>query len=221
MNLIRLRYVKAVVETGSFTLAAQACYVTQPTLSNSIAQLEQEFEERLFARTTRSVALTPFGEHILPFIDRVIDAHAELMHESRNFVHPAGNTVRIGASPLLRSGWLAAMLEDFRKAHPGIDIILHEQNMADLYRMLDDRLLDIVFGVADAHRPSWSSADLYRENLYFIPRGDGEQGKSEVMFEDIAEETFVMVPNVCGLAKATRALFRSHRRRLNEYPGKP
>lgn len=65
MNLSQLRYVKAVAETGSFTQAAEQCYVTQPTLSNGIAQLEQEFEERIFVRTTRIVSLTPFGEHIL------------------------------------------------------------------------------------------------------------------------------------------------------------
>lgn len=220
MNLSQLRYVKAVAETGSFTLAAEQCYVTQPTLSNGIAQLEHEFEERLFTRTTRTVALTPFGEHILPFIDKVLTAQAELLHESRSFVHPARKVVRIGTSPLLRAGWLAPMLEEFRKAHPDVEVILHEQNMADLYRMLDEELLDFVFGVADTRKSSWSGTFLYREPLYFIPRGENyPEGDGAVRFEDISKETFVMVPNVCGLARATRALFRSHRRKLNEYPG--
>lgn len=79
MNLSQLRYVKAVAETGSFTLAAERCYVTQPTLSNGIAQLEQELEERLFTRTTRAVSLTPFGQHILPFMDRLLDAQIDLL----------------------------------------------------------------------------------------------------------------------------------------------
>lgn len=136
MNLTQLRYVKAVAETGSFTLAAEQCHVTQPTLSNGIAQLEQEFEERLFARTTRTVVLTPFGKHILPFIDKVLRAQAELLLETRNFVHPSRAVVRIGTSPLLGANWLAPMLEEFRKMHPDVEIILHEQNMAELYRML-------------------------------------------------------------------------------------
>ena len=107
MNLSQLRYVKAVAETGSFTLAAERCYVTQPTLSNGIAQLEQEWEERLFTRTTRSVSLTPFGHHILPFIDKMLDAQVELLHETRNFVRPR-KVIRIGTSPLIRAGWLVA-----------------------------------------------------------------------------------------------------------------
>lgn len=220
MNLSQLRYVKAVAETGSFTLAAERCYVTQPTLSNGIAQLEQEFEERLFTRTTRVVSLTPFGEHILPFIDKVLAAQDELLHESRSFVFPTRAIVRLGISPLLRTGWLAPMLEKFRAAHPEVEIILHEQNMADLYRMLDEELLDFVFGVADTHKSAWESAFLYKEPLCFIPRGANRPaGKTAVNFEDISGEVFVMVPNVCGLARATRALFRSRRRKLHEYPG--
>ena len=220
MNLNQLRYVKAVAETGSFTMAAEQCYVTQPTLSNGIAQLEQEFEERLFARTTRSVVLTPFGKHILPLIDKVLSAQDELLHDSRDFVHPSRSVVRIGTSPLLAANWLVPMLERFRKTHPEVEIILHEQNMVDLYRMLDEGLLDFVLGVSDTLRPSWNRAFLYREPLYFIPRSASPpESTGTIKFEDIQEETFVMVPNGCGLSRATRALFRRHRHKLNEYPG--
>ena len=220
MNLSQLRYAKAVAETGSFTLAAEQCYVTQPTLSNGIAQLEQELEERLFTRTTRTVSLTPFGQHILPFMGNVLAAHDSLLHETRNFVHPARTAVRIGISPLISAGWLSVMLEKFRKEWSETEIILHEQNMADLYRMLDEGLLDAVFGVADIPKPSWSASFLYQEPLFFIPRGESKTDDAEgIPFESIAGETFVMVPNICGLARATRALFRSHRRKLNEYSG--
>lgn len=220
MNLSQLRYVQALAKTGSFTLAAEQCHVTQPTLSNGIAQLEQELEESLFMRTTRTVSLTPFGQHILPFVDKVLSAQTELLHETRNFVHPSRKVIRIGTSPLIRASWLVPMLEKFRKTLPDIEIILHEQNMADLYRMLDDDLLDFVFGIADTRKSSWSTAFLYREPLYYIPRGTKyPEGDESLTFESIAGETFVMVPDVCGLARATRALFRSHRRKLNEYPG--
>ena len=220
MNLSQLRYAKAVAETGSFTLAAERCYVTQPTLSNGIAQLEQELEERLFKRTTRTVALTAFGEHIMPYIGNILDANDELLRQTRSFVHPRRTALRIGTSPLLNPDWLAPMFARFRDANPDIEIILHEQNMADLYRMLDQGLLDFVFGVADTSKPSWETAFLYREPLYFIPRGPvSPEREDAVPFERIAGETFVMVPNVCGLAKATRSLFRSHRKKLNEYSG--
>lgn len=220
MNLSQLRYVKAVVETGNFTLAARQCYVTQPTLSNGIAQLEQELEERIFKRTTRAVSLTPFGEHIVPFLENILKAHDALLRETRNFVHPLRMTLRIGTSPLVNPDWLARMLEKFRQTKSEVEVVLHEQNMADLYRMLDEGLLDFVFGVADTRKSAWETTFLYREPLYFIPRGSNDpEGEEAISFEKITGETFVMVPNVCGLARATRSLFRSHRRKLNEYSG--
>lgn len=221
MNLNQLRYVKAVAETKKFTLAAEKCCITQPTLSNGIRQLEQEFEERIFKRTTRSVVLTPFGVHILPFIDNILKANEDLTSEVRNFVHPSCVALRIGISPLINSEWLSSMLEKFKQANTEVEVILHEQNMADLYQTLDDGILDLVFGVIDTWKTSWGRAPLYREQLYFIPRGDNyPESKKSVSFEQIAEETFVMVPNTCGLARATRALFRKKRKKLNEYSGK-
>jgi DNA-binding transcriptional LysR family regulator len=220
MNLNQLRYVKAVAEYGNFTLAADKCYVTQPTLSNGISQLEDELEERIFKRTTRTVSLTPFGEHIMPFIDNILKANDDLIRETKNFVHPSRTPIRIGTSPLINPQWLTSMLEQYRKAHGEVEIILHEQNMADLFRMLDDGLLDFVFGVTDMKKGAWKTTPLYRDALYFIPRGSNiPESEDGVTFEQIAEETFVMVPNACGLARATRALFRSHRKKLNEYSG--
>jgi DNA-binding transcriptional LysR family regulator len=101
-------------------------------------------------------------------------------------------------------------------------VVLREMNMSDLYRMLDDGLLDFVFGVADVHKGPWIATFLYEEPLLFIPRGavwsNGPRPQS-VQLKDIAEETYVMVPDACGLSRATRALFRSQRRKLHEYSG--
>ena len=96
MNLSHLKFASSVAAEGSFTAAAQRCHVTQPTLSNGIAQLEAELGDRLFVRTTRSVALTPFGKHV-PYIDQVC-AQAGVLQQSRAF-HSQKATIRIGTSP--------------------------------------------------------------------------------------------------------------------------
>jgi len=220
MNINQIRYVKALAETGSFTLAAEQCHVTQPTLSNGIALLEQEFAEKIFTRTTRMVSLTEFGKHILPYINKLLSTQAELLYASRNYKKPIKKIIRIGISPIIYSQWLIPMIEFFRKTYPDIEIRLHEQNMADLYRMLDEELLDCVFGVEDVKKTSWKTIPLYNEPLYFIPCSLKTQtNKKTIPFSEIINETFVMVPNVCGLATTTRSLFRKHRRKLNEYSG--
>jgi DNA-binding transcriptional LysR family regulator len=88
--------------------------------------------------------------------------------------------------------------------------------------MLAEGLLDFVFGVKGAYKGPWTVAFLYDEPLLFIPRGatwKGRMSTSSVQLKDIADETYVMVPDACGLSRATRALFRSQRRKLREYAG--
>jgi LysR family hydrogen peroxide-inducible transcriptional activator len=222
MNLSHLKFASTVASAGSFTSAARLCHVTQPTLSNGVAQLEAELGERLFLRTTRTVALTAFGKHIVPYIDEVLRAQAGLLQQSRAFHSPQQRLIRIGTSPLLNAKLLAPMIEPFTLHHSSVDVVLREMNMADLFRMLQAGLLDFVFGVVDAAPEKWRTAYLYEEPLRFIPRGAvWRQGKrpSTVRLADIANETFVMVPDACGLSRETRRLFRRHRRKLLEYSG--
>ena len=222
MNLSQLRFASAVASTGSFTAAAAECCVTQPTLSNGIAQLENELGERLFQRTTRKVTLTPFGTHVMPYVNEVLSAQASLVQQTRAFLTPDKRLIRIGTSPLVSANLLALMLEPFRARNPAVDVVLREMNMADLYRMLDEGLLDFVIGVASGHKGPWATSFLYEEPLRFIPRGavwsNGPRPQS-VQLKDIADETYVMVPDACGLSRTTRALFRSQRRKLHEYSG--
>ena len=226
MNLSQLRFVKAVATTGSFTSGARTCFVTQPTLSNGIAELEKELGQRLFSRTTRKVVLTPFGEHLLPAISEVLNAQDSLMLRAKAYLNPQKRLLRIGTSPLISPVVLKAIVEPFQQQNPDVDLVFRELNLDDLYKMLQEAALDFVFGavgVCSATRGrKLERAPLYREPLYFVPRRSEWQGptrKHSVKFEDISGETFVMVPDSCGLAQATRSLFRSHRCRIHEYSG--
>lgn len=195
--------------------------MTQPTLSNGIAQLEDELGGRLFFRTTRTVSLTPLGVQLLPYIKEILNARTSLLAQAQSVLHPARQMIRIGMSPLINTDLLGIMLDPFRREHPEVEIVLREMNMTDLYRLLDEGRLDYVFGVAESHKERWSSTFLYDEPLLYIPSGAEPRGahSESVPLNDIADDTYVMVPDACGLSRTTRALFRSHRKALHEYPG--
>src|SRR5688500_8371818 len=144
MNLSQLRFASALASTGSFTAAASACAVTQPTLSNAIAQLENELGQRLFGRTTRKVSLTAFGAHVLPDIERVLSAQRALVQNAQAYLKPEKPLIRIGTSPLLDGRFLNILIEPFRTRSPDVELVLREMNMADLSRMLDTEQLDFV-----------------------------------------------------------------------------
>ncbi|MFZ6745545.1 LysR substrate-binding domain-containing protein [Undibacterium sp. JH2W] len=222
MNLNHLRFASALATSKSFTSAAAMCFVTQPTLSNGILQLEEELGERLFIRTTRTVSLTQFGEHVMPYINDVLSAKNTLSHQAQAFLQPKKRLIRIGTSPLISTKLMGLMIEPYRLKNPEVDIVLREMNMTDLAQMLDKGHLDFVFGVENLQKGPWMRAFLYNEPLLYIPQGGSIKNQIKsgtVRFKDIANQTYVMVPDACGLARATRALFRSHRRKLVEYSG--
>jgi LysR family hydrogen peroxide-inducible transcriptional activator len=222
MNLNQLRFVSALASSGSFTAAASACAVTQPTLSNAIAQLETNLGQRLFVRTTRKVSLTAFGAHVLPDIERVLGAQQALIQCAQEFLNPQKRLIRIGTSPLLNARFVNLLIEPFHTKSPDIDLVFREMNMADLSRMLEAEQLDFVFGVVGPRKDQRESAFLYREPLRYVPKGEGHMVSRRgdaASFDEIAGETFVMVPDACGLTRTIRGLFRSHRRTLHEYSG--
>lgn len=223
MNLNEFRFVCAVAKSGSFTAAADACFVTQPTLSNGIARLEHEFGERIFVRTTRKVTLTPFGEHILPYLNEVVRAQEMLKQQARAFSTPEQRVIRIGVSPVINAHLVGSIIEPFRHKHPEIEIVLREMSVANLERRLAEGVLDFMIEIGNATKRSWQSVPVYRETLWFVPRGGVPPEKvvgRSVRLVDIVDETYMLTPgDACGLARATRELFRSHRCKLNEYPG--
>ena len=85
MNFSQIRFTKAAYELGSFTKAAHACNVTQPTLSNGISKLEAELNNKIFNRTTRSVGLTEFGQTLMLRISSILSMQSAIYSDAKSF----------------------------------------------------------------------------------------------------------------------------------------
>jgi len=221
MNLNQLRFVLAVAESASFSKAAEQCCVTQPSLSNAIAQLEEELGGRIFVRTTRRVGLTPFGEHLMPLIEEVLNAKDDLTKAARSFLNPAHKLIRIGMSPLINTHLVANALEPFRREHPEVDIVFKECLLDDLTQRLENHKIDLAFLLNGPHTTGQGSETFYSEPLYYLPN-ESAMGAAlpagPVTLPAIAEET-IMVSKGCGLADGVRQLFKSQGLKMKEYPG--
>jgi DNA-binding transcriptional LysR family regulator len=225
MNLQQLRYARALAECGSFVKAANRCAVTQPTLSNGIAQLEEELGQQLFARTTRMVQLTEAGEYLLADINDILNAQAALLARARNFSNPDRMLIRIGVSPVISIRFVDTVLEPFRLEHKKIEVVFRELNMAEMLGLLERGQLDLAFGPVDAthsDQPGFSSVAFLEDPLVFVACSGSKtlyHNAKSVTLQDIASETFVMVPDTCGLTQTTRALFSKSQLKLKEYSG--
>jgi len=224
MNLQQLRYVRALSEEGSFVAAAGRCAVTQPTLSNGIAQLEAEIGRRIFHRTTRSVCLTHFGMQLLPGIVETLDAFDRLKSNARR-LDLSSLSIHAGLSPLVGIKLAEILLEAFRSTHKDVDVIYREGNLESLCDDLKREQLDLVIAPFDGRSippGDHMLQSVCREPLLFLPRGDDTMSwtsVTQVELKEIAEEHFVLVPNACGLAQVTKALFDEQDLHLQRYAG--
>jgi DNA-binding transcriptional LysR family regulator len=232
MNLNQLRFASAVARLSSFSKAAEACHITQPALSSAIVQLEELLGGRLFERTTRSVAITPFGQHIMPSIENVLTSLADLDRAKHAYFHPSVKLARIGLSPVADMTRLARMIEPFKATHADVEIIYKECMLDDLAERLlarqAERLLagqvDIAIWPKIGHRAQdLVSVELYKETLMYIPRGNHARALSvagAIPVAALAGETFVLPHGTCGLAQITETLFAKHAVAINAYAGR-
>lgn len=221
MNLNHLRFARTVAETRSFSAAAERCCVTQPTLSNAVAQLEDSLGGRLFKRTTRSVSPTRFGEAMLPLIEAVLEAEAELAASAAAYHNPEQKLVRIGMSPLIDTALLGRVLAPFRERHPEAEIFLKQCFLDDLGERLDKGTVDLALVPRGLVRGGREPFGLYAEDLYFLPREAGvapEAGGNAASLGDIAGEPIILTSG-CGLSDVIKTLFADNGYDCRVYPG--
>jgi len=218
MNLRQLQFVLRVAESGSFSAAAAACNVTQPALSNAVAQLEEEFGGRLFHRTTRRVSLTAFGQLMLPKIAAVLTAEAELKAGVRGFHDPQHLVLRIGLSPLVDSPRIARMLEPYLRRNNTVDSFFKECFLDDLNIRLGEEQLDVVIRPACTEPPAGTvRVPIYTEPVCVL--GTGGPAGAPIHLDEVAPLQLVLGPDGCGLGELVRCLFAAAGEHVLEYPG--
>ena len=225
MNLNQLRYASAAAATASFSRAAEQCHVTQPTLSNGIAQLEEELGGALFERTTRKVALTSFGEEILPLIEAVLQTQGELEARAKAFFDPAHQLLRIGLSPLIDMRLLTHVLEPYRAEFPDVDVFFKECFLDDLDERMEKGQIDVMlcpFLPQEKSARGVAATEIYKEKLHYLPARSVATAQTQdgaVLLSNIADDTFILSHDGCGLATATRTIFSKAGVKLKEYAG--
>ena len=135
-------------EKKSFSEAARALYLTQPTISSHIRSLEQELGCVLFKRTHKQVILTPEGTRLYPFLRRIIDLKDEALREMNA---PLSATVTIGASTIPSGYLLPELMSSYRTDHPHVYFHIRQSDSAAVEEMVTDGLVD--FGITGRKCP--------------------------------------------------------------------
>lgn len=142
MNIRDLKYFLAVAELGHFRMAAEACCVSQPTLSGQIKKLEDELGVKLFERTNRRVMVTESGQKIVHAAKRIMQEVDNIRDIAQSAHDPLSGKFRLGAFPTLSTYIFPKLVPQVSNHMPNLRLILSEEKTASLIEQLKKGELD-------------------------------------------------------------------------------
>jgi len=175
MDIRQLQYLVALAREKHFTRAAQACHVTQPTLSGRIRQLEQELGVPIVERGHRFHGLTPDGERVVKWAHAILDNWESLQQEIATRRNTSGRLtghLSVGVIPSALP-MMAVMTQAIQSRHPEIELTVLSQSSIEILRNLEDFTIDIGLTYLD-NEPieGMRSEEVYLERYCLLVRTD-------------------------------------------------
>lgn len=185
MTITQLQYVLAVAEHQNFTLAAEKCFVTQPTLSMQIQKLEEELDVKIFDRNKKPIELTEVGKKIVAQAKNIVnesDRIKDIVEQEKGFI---GGEFRLGILPTIMPTLLPMFLNNFIKKYPKVHLIVEEHATEEILDRLEKGTLDAAIVATPLLNENIKEIVLYYEPFvgYFPP--NFKQNKKEIIAEDI------------------------------------
>ncbi|MBM3677896.1 MAG: LysR family transcriptional regulator [Actinobacteria bacterium] len=209
MLVQQLGYLVALAREEHFGRAAGACHVTQPTLSAGIRRLEKELGVLIVRRQRRYEGLTPEGERILDWAQRVVADHDALLDEVRAMRHGLSGRLRIGAIPTSLS-CVSLLTTPFCARHPEVTATVTSLNSRQIERGLHDFELDVGLTYLDSEPLAGvRTLRLYRERYLILTRAERPLAKqTAVRWADAASEPLCLLTGDMQNRRIVDSIFR-------------
>ncbi|GIS19542.1 MAG: LysR family transcriptional regulator [Pseudomonadota bacterium] len=212
MNLRDLKYLVAVAEHQHFGRAAQACFVSQPTLSTQLKKLEQTLGVTLIERTNRRVMLSPEGEQIVAQAQRILVEVNALTAMSEQLRDPMGGEVRLGIIPTVAPYLLPKILAPLAREFPNLHIQLTEGQTSQITRLLKHGDLDAVLLALPLQEENVEEFELYIEPFLFAAAaGHPKAQNHSVTTDDLQDEEVLLLEDGHCLRDQALAICQAHR----------
>lgn len=221
MNLRDLKYLVALADLRHFGKAAEACFVSQPTLSTQIRKLEEELGVVLIERAPRKVMLTAAGQDVVQRARRIVADVDEMKEAARRSHDPASGTLRLGVFPTLGPYLLPHVVPALREAFPQLELLLVEEKSDVLLQRLRDGQLDAALLALPLHDEQLHAQFLFEEPFVLAaPERHPLAQARGLHIDDLGHETLLLLEDghclrdqaldVCRLAGAQeKAGFRA------------
>jgi LysR family transcriptional regulator, hydrogen peroxide-inducible genes activator len=194
MTLTELRYIVAVAREKHFGRAAEACFVSQPTLSVAIKKLEDELEVKLFERGANEVTVTPLGEEIVRQAQTVIEGAAGIKETAKRGKDPVSGPLRLGVIYTIGPYLLPDLVKQAIDRVPQMPLMLQENFTAKLLDMLRTGELDCAIMAEPFPDTGLAVAPLYDEPfMVAVPKAHALAKRKHVSAEELKQETMLLL----------------------------
>lgn len=165
MNLQQMEYIVALDKYRHFVLAAEACGVTQPTLSAMIQKLEEELDVKIFSRDRKNIAPTAIGEKIIRQAQIALNESQRIKELVSDETGTMKGSLRMGILPTVAPYLVPDFIHHFRCAHPDVDLFIDEKENASLVRELSFGNIDIAISTLPEDREGILEIPVYIEKF--------------------------------------------------------
>jgi DNA-binding transcriptional LysR family regulator len=208
--LDKLEYLMALARERHFGHAAEACGVTQPTLSAGIKQLEETLGVLLVQRGSRFIGLTPEGERTLDWARRIVGDSRAMREEIKALKHGLTGQLRIAAIPTTLA-MVAGLTTPFRARHPDVRFTILSRTSIEILTHLDNLEIDAgVTYIDNEPLGRVNAVPLYRERYRLLTASDAPLGdRDRVTWAEVAQVPLCLLTPDMQNRRIIDALLRS------------
>ena len=194
MTLTELKYIVAVARERHFGKAAEACHVSQPTLSVAVKKLEEELELKLFERSANEVTVTPLGDEVVRQAQAVLEQAASIKEIAKRGKDPLAGALRLGVIYTIAPYLLPELVKNVIARTPQMPLMLQENFTVKLLEMLRTGEIDCAILAEPFPDTGLAVAPLYDEPFVAaVPSNHALAGSVSVTAEQLKSETMLLL----------------------------
>jgi len=207
----RLQVFHAVAKQLSFTKAAEVLFMTQPAVTFQIKQLEEHFNTRLFDRGHGRISLTPAGELVLTYAEKILGLSSEMDVRLAEMTGEVGGSLLVGASTTIAEYLLPRILGEFKTKYPNVRPRLVVGNSESIETRVAEHTLDIGFIESPTHHPNLQSEVCCEDEMQVVccPKFPLARLK-EITPQDLVDHPFVSREPGSGTREFTEVYLHKH-----------
>jgi len=221
MTITQLKYVLAVAEYQNFTIAAEHCFVTQPTLSMQIQKLEEELETKIFNRKKKPIQLTEIGAKIIEQAKIIVDESNrinDIVEQQKGYI---GGDFKLGIIPTVMPTLLPLFLKTFIKKYPKVNLKIEELTTEEIIKKLTDGHIDVAIAATPIENELIKERVLYYEPFVgFVPSEHRLFANKTIDIENLDVDDMLLLEdghcfkesilNLCGAFSRSNQHFQLH-----------